>query len=204
MLKTALQENHLICSDKNQEALIHYLELMDKWNAVYNLTAITDPRDMIYLHLIDSLVIQPYLHGSRLLDVGTGAGLPGIPLAITNPNKHWTLLDKNNKKTRFLTQVVAELNLKNVEVIHGRCEDFHPTHCFDSILSRAYASISLFVESTKHLLCKDGLFIAMKGKYPQDELIELAKEIHLQKATRLDIKGIDVERHVICLSQQSS
>lgn len=200
LLKTALQQNQLTCTEQAQQLLIRYLELLQRWNQTYNLTAITDPREMVYLHLIDSLVIRPYLTGNRLLDIGTGAGLPGIPLAITNPDKHFVLLDKNNKKTRFLTQVTAELGLKNVEVVHTRCEDFHPKQCFDSILSRAYASLWLFVNSSKHLLCKNGWWIAMKGRYPLDEISELGNDFILQNATRLDIKGIDVERHVICLS----
>jgi 16S rRNA (guanine527-N7)-methyltransferase len=120
-LQTALKKNSLALSDHEQQQLLTFLELIKRWNKVFNLTAITNTEDMIYLHLIDSLVIQPYLKGQRMLDVGTGAGLPGIPLAIIQPAQHWVLLDKNSKKTRFLTQVIAELGLKNVEPIHSRC-----------------------------------------------------------------------------------
>jgi 16S rRNA (guanine527-N7)-methyltransferase len=202
LLKTALAENQISCDDSVQQKLVRYLELMIKWNKVFNLTSITHPREMVYLHIIDSLAVAPYLHGKRLLDVGSGAGLPGIPLAIQYPDQQWILLDKNNKKTRFLTQVIAELGLNNVTAMHSRCEDFQPELCFDSILSRAFGTIRMFVETTQHLLCKEGVFIAMKGKYPQTEVDELPTGFVVQKTERIDIKGIDVERHVICLSKK--
>lgn len=199
LLKHALLENHLSLADQMQQKLIHYLELMQTWNRVFNLTTITEPRDMVYLHLIDSLVVLPYLHGSRLLDVGTGAGLPGIPLAIVNPNQQWVLLDKNNKKTRFLTQAIAELGLTNVQVVHSRSEDFHPTQCFDSILSRAFGTMQMFAETTGHLLCPNGKLIAMKGKYPEDEINNIPDHFHMQDIARLDIQGITIERHIVSL-----
>ncbi len=200
LLSQALQENGMTLTDIACQQLIHYLDLMQTWNRVFNLTTITKPRDMVYLHIIDSLAIQPYVHGKRLLDVGTGAGLPGIPLAIANPQQHWVLLDKNSKKTRFLTQVVAELKLDHVEIIHSRSEDFHPALCFDSILSRALGTIRLFAESSYHLLCQDGLLIAMKGKYPQEELNEIPKRFQLLDVTCLNINGINVERHIVRLT----
>lgn len=200
MLANALAENQFAhVTLPMQQKLLRYLELMQTWNRAFNLTTITDPRDMVYLHLIDSLSVQPYLQGERLLDVGTGAGLPGIPLAIVNPDQHWVLLDKNSKKTHFLTQVIAELGLKNASAVHSRSEDFHPSQCFDSILSRALCTIRLFVETTEHLLCPQGLFIAMKGKYPKDEMDELPTSFQVQAVTRVDIKGLAVERHVVRL-----
>jgi 16S rRNA (guanine527-N7)-methyltransferase len=202
LLKEALHQNNLPLPPATQEKLALYLTLIQTWNRVFNLTTITTPKDMVYLHLIDSLIITPHLHGNRFLDVGSGAGLPGIPLAIIHPDQHWTLLDKNSKKTRFLTQVIAELGLKNAQAMHHRCEDFHPPQCFDSILSRAFGTLRLFVETTEHLLCDDGLFIAMKGKYPQEEIDELPERFLLQKTAPLAIKGIDVERHAICLSKK--
>lgn len=201
LLVQALQENQLSLSDHAIEQLTNYLGLIQRWNKVFNLTTITEPREMVYLHIIDSLVIQPLLSGKRCLDVGSGAGLPGIPLAIANPDQLWTLLDKNSKKTRFMTQVCAELKLKNVDVVHARCEDFNPPHCFDNIISRAFGTLRLFTDTTAHLLCEKGQFLAMKGKYPQDEINELSTQFRLQNTTQLDIKGISVERHVICLSK---
>jgi 16S rRNA (guanine527-N7)-methyltransferase len=202
LLNEALEKNNLPLTDSAKQKLIHYLELMQTWNRVFNLTTITEPKEMVYLHLIDSLIVHPFLHGTRLLDVGSGAGLPGIPLAIAHPDQMWTLLDKNNKKTRFMTQAIAELGLTNAEAVHARCEDFHPDHCFDSILSRAFGTIRLFLESTAHLLCPKGRFIAMKGKYPHDEIKEVPTDFVLQESGQLDIKGINVERHVLCFETQ--
>lgn len=200
LLERALKENQLELTDEMQHKLVHYLELMLHWNRVFNLTNITAPRDMVYLHLIDSLAVQPFLHGQRFLDVGTGAGLPGLPLAIVHPEQHWVLLDKNSKKTRFLTQAVAELGLSNVEVANNRGEEFHPASCFDSILSRAFGTIRLFVETTRHMLCPNGRLIAMKGKYPQDELNDLPDDVKVRDVSRLDIKGIEIERHIAWLT----
>jgi 16S rRNA (guanine527-N7)-methyltransferase len=202
LLQRALEENQLQLAASKQQKLIHYLELMLTWNRVFNLTNITQPREMVYLHIMDSLSILPYLHGNQMLDVGTGAGLPGIPLAIINPDQHWTLLDKNNKKTRFLTQAVAELGLTSVKVVQSRSEEFHPPQCFDSILSRAYGSLQMFAETTSHLLCPTGKLIAMKGKYPQEELQDSPKAFRVCDVTRLGIKGMDIERHIVRLMKE--
>jgi 16S rRNA (guanine527-N7)-methyltransferase len=202
LLIHALQENKITLPEPAIKKLVHYLELMKIWNRVFNLTTITEPHRMVYLHIIDSLSVQNFLHGKHMLDVGSGAGLPGIPLAIANPDQNWTLLDKNNKKTRFMTQAIAELGLTNATAIHSRCEDFHPSISFDSILSRAFGSLRMFVESTQHLLSEDGRFIAMKGKYPQDEINDLPAHIVLQQDVQLKVKGMDMERHVICFSKK--
>lgn len=204
LLSTALHENQLVVSEESQQKLIQYLELMQRWNKVFNLTTITEPREMVYLHLIDSLLMQPFLHGKRLLDVGSGAGLPGIPLAIINPDLHWTLLDKNNKKTRFITQAIAELKLKNIDVVNERSEDFATDTPYDAILSRAYGSIGMFLTTTQHLLAPDGAFIAMKGKYPQDELADITPEFTLEKTVPIAIKGITVERCVLVLRRKTA
>lgn len=180
---------------------MQYLELIQTWNRVFNLTAITNERDMVYLHLIDSLMVIPFLQGQKFLDVGSGAGLPGIPLAIINPDQEWTLLDKNNKKTRFLTQAISELNLSNVKVEHSRSEDFHPKECFDSILSRAFGTLTMFIDTTAHLLCENGQLIAMKGKYPQDEIRGIPNTF-IAKVSRLDIQGMSIERHICILKKK--
>jgi len=176
--------------------------MMQTWNKVFNLTSITDAREMVYLHIIDSLMTAPFLSGERFLDVGSGAGLPGIPLAILNPEQEWVLLDKNNKKTRFMTQAIAELKLPNVQTVHTRAEDYQPTHCFDGILSRAYATLALFIKTTRHLICKNGTFIAMKGKYPQDEIAELANLAGESTITPLAMKGMTLERHIVRINPQ--
>lgn len=198
----AIDDNQLKINDACRKKLLTYLELLQKWNRVFNLTSITDPRDMVYLHLIDSLMISPFLHGDRLLDVGTGAGLPGIPLAIIHPQQQWVLLDKNSKKTRFLTQAIAELELANSEIMHARCENFHPTLGFSSILSRAFGTLRLFVETTEHLLDKEGILIAMKGKYPQDELNNVPDHFCVKSVDRILIKGAQIDRHVVCLTRK--
>ena len=199
LLQKALQLNSLNLSPDAVKKLAHYLALLQKWNAVYNLTSITIPNEMVYLHIIDSLSIQPYLNGKRLLDVGSGAGLPGIPLAIINPDQHWALLDKNSKKTRFQTQAIAELGLTNVEALHHRCEDFHPDQGFDTIVSRAFASLQTFVDTTQHLLAPDGIWLAMKGQYPEDEIMNLPKTVEVIKIERIIIKGINIDRHIVSL-----
>ena len=202
MLLHALRDNQLTLGDEAVDKLVRYLELLQTWNRVFNLTSITDPREMVYLHIIDSLLTAPFLTGTRFLDVGSGAGLPGIPLAILYPEHEWVLLDKNNKKTRFMTQAIAELKLSKVQAVHTRAEDFHPAHCFDSILSRAYATLALFIKTTRHLICKNGTFIAMKGKYPQDEMAELTDLAGVTTVTPLTMKGMTLERHIVSIKPE--
>jgi 16S rRNA (guanine527-N7)-methyltransferase len=201
ILSQALSENHLSLDNAAQEKLIAYLNLIITWNKVFNLTSITKTREMVYLHIIDSLAVAPYLHGNRMLDVGSGAGLPGIPLAILHPEHEWLLLDKNSKKTRFLTQAIAELGLSNVKAIHSRCEDFQPAPGFDSILSRAFGTLNMFTTTTNHLLRENGIFVAMKGKYPQDELQALPDNVVVKSIQKIDINGMDLDRHIVCLQK---
>jgi 16S rRNA (guanine527-N7)-methyltransferase len=152
------------------DKLVDYLMLLIKWNKAYNLTAIRDPIEMVDKHLLDSLAILPYLHGERLLDVGTGAGLPGIPIALTSPQYQVTLLDSNGKKTRFLQAVKRELNLSHIEIIHGRVEETVDEIGFDCILSRAFSDLNQMLQYTKHLIKPEGVWLAMKGRVPQQEL----------------------------------
>lgn len=183
------------------DALSHYLCLMRKWNDTYNLTAITDPKKMVIYHLLDSLAISPYIMGESIIDVGSGAGLPGIPLAIVFPDKQVTLLDSNSKKTRFLNQVKLELNLKRVEVVHNRAENYQPLHCFDVVVTRAFSSIHAMLLATKHLCCEDGKFLAMKGVYPAEELSALPDGFVVESVHRLNIPDLDAERHLICIKK---
>jgi 16S rRNA (guanine527-N7)-methyltransferase len=156
-----------IAADAAQQArLLEFPRLLRKWNRVYNLTAIEDPAQMVRLHLLDSLSLLPYLRGARVLDVGTGAGLPGIPLAIMAPGAAFTLLDSNAKKTRFVRQAAIELGLANVQVEHARIEQFRPAQGFDTILTRAFASLPVIVAETARLLNPGGLILAQKGKLP--------------------------------------
>lgn len=194
----------LTLSEAQQDALLHYQELMLKWNRVYNLTAITDPQQMVTHHLLDSLAVLPYLHGQRIIDVGTGGGLPGIVLAIMSPEREFVLLDSNSKKTRFVTQVMIELKLTNVKVQHSRVEQCQPEQRFDTVVSRAFASIQDMLHWCAHLRDKDGIFLAMKGVSPDEELAQMPAEFRIIKQSQLQVPGLDAERHVILIGSQSA
>jgi 16S rRNA (guanine527-N7)-methyltransferase len=185
-------------SKNAQQQLITYIEILSKWNKAYNLTSIRKPQDMITRHLFDSLSIAPTLQGTRILDVGTGAGLPGIPLAIRFPEREFVLLDSNGKKIRFLTHLLQILSLPNVKLVEARVEDFQAP-CFDSIVSRAFTTLSDMLMKTKHLCCKEGVFLAMKGVYPQVELDNLPAGFRLDSAHRLKVPGLVAERHIVLL-----
>ena len=161
-------------SDEQSDQLLTYLSSLLKWNKAFNLTAIRDPKEGLYLHLLDSVVVSPAVaEFESCLDVGTGGGLPGIPLAILNPDKKFTLLDTNSKKTRFLKQVVYELGLENVTVVNKRVQDFNHDTGYACILSRAFASLKDMTDWTEHLLADGGQWLAMKGLYPEEEIVEL-------------------------------
>jgi len=181
-----------------QSSLRGYVALLEKWNKVYNLTAVRDPAQMVPQHLLDALSIRPYLSGKRILDVGTGAGLPGIPLAIAEPEREFILLDSALKRTRFVTQAVGELGLKNVEVVQARIEDYQPEALFDTITSRAFTATEDFVAATEHLLADDGLLLAMKGKLPQQEINSLPNKWACE-AHKLDVPGVVGERHALLI-----
>ena len=179
--------------------LSQYLALLQKWNQTYNLTAIRDPLEMVSAHLLDSLAVVPHLPGTTLLDVGTGPGLPGIPLALAFPERKFTLLDSIDKKTTFLRQAVAELGLKNVTVVCERVERWHPASPFECIISRAYAELSTFVDSSAHLLAPNGTYVAMKGRYPADEIERLGARAKVKNTIQLQVPGLDAERHLIIM-----
>ena len=184
--------------DDTQIALqIKYLDLLLHWNKAYNLTAVTDPMDMVHLHLLDSLAIAPYLRGQRFIDVGTGPGLPGIPLAIAMPQRQFTLLDSNGKRVRFLFQVRTALDLDNVFEVHSRVEHYRPDQPFDGVISRAYTALDEMTRCTSHLLSDDGTFFAMKGRYPDKELSALAKPYNVCACHKLAVPGVEGERHLI-------
>ena len=184
-------------NNKQQNTLLKYVELLNKWNKTYNLTAVRKPEHMITRHLLDSLSICPYLRGKRILDVGTGAGLPGIPLAIVFPERHFTLLDSNNKKTRFVTQAVSELELSNVDVVQSRVENFQSPELFDTIITRAYSAIGDMVEQTSHLLAAEGTFLAMKGINPVAEIDDLSSTYVVEKSHVIKVPELEEERHLL-------
>ncbi|MFY9178979.1 MAG: 16S rRNA (guanine(527)-N(7))-methyltransferase RsmG [Venatoribacter sp.] len=181
-------------------ALYAYLELLVKWNKAYNLTAIREPERMVNLHLLDSLAVHPHIQqAEHIIDVGTGPGLPGIVLAIMNPAKKFTLLDSNGKKTRFLFQAKTALQLTNVVIVNGRVEDFKPAQLFDVVVSRAFASLADMTQWCAHLLANKGVFLAMKGQYPSDEIAAIAEHYDLIKSVPLAIVGVEGERHLLTI-----
>ena len=182
---------------RQRHSLLHYLELLVKWNRAYNLTAVRDPVQMVVRHLLDSLAIAPRLSGRRIIDVGTGAGLPGIPIAIVFPEREIELLDSNGKKTRFLFQVKTALRLDSMVVHHTRVESFQSSEPFDMVLSRAFASLPDMVTACRHLLAPGGRFLAMKGVYPAEELEEIAAWCDVQAVTPLDVPGLAEQRHLV-------
>lgn len=181
------------------DQLLAYLRLFDKWNHAFNLSAIREPAAMVKLHLLDSLSIAPVLQGERFIDVGTGGGLPGIPLAIKFPRKSFTLLDSAGKKTRFLFQVKQELGLDNVTVENRRAEHYQPLQKFDGVISRAFASLPDMVKSCGHLLNDGGRFWAMKGQIPVEELREIEANYTLEHCHSLQVPGVEAQRCLLVM-----
>jgi 16S rRNA (guanine527-N7)-methyltransferase len=198
ILVDGIHSINLSISEDKIELLLAFIKLIEKWNKAYNLTAVKGRQEMVRLHLLDSLAIIPYIEGKRIIDIGTGAGLPGIPLAICLPEIRFTLLDSNAKKTRFVQQAVLELKLKNVEVCHNRVETYHPEKNFNTAITRAFAGLSDIVELTAHLLARDGVLLAMKGRRPDSELERVSAK---KTVIPLRVPGVESER---CLIQIQS
>ncbi|CAD5107096.1 16S rRNA (guanine(527)-N(7))-methyltransferase RsmG [Zestomonas carbonaria] len=186
---------------QQQEQLLAYLGLLIKWNQAYNLTAVRNPDEMVSRHLLDSLSVVPYVAegGETWLDVGSGGGMPGVPLAILFPERRFTLLDSNGKKTRFLTQVRLELKLANLEVVHNRVEAFKPATPFAGIVSRAFSELKNFTDWTRHLGDADTRWLAMKGVQPDDELQALSEDFRLDVCHVLKVPGCQGQRHLLIL-----
>jgi 16S rRNA (guanine527-N7)-methyltransferase len=202
ILQQGLAEMNQPLSASVEQSLLDYLSLLLKWNAAYNLTAVRDPEEMVVRHILDSVVIGPYLHGRHIIDVGTGAGLPGIPLALCYPEHRFTLLDSNGKKIRFLLQAQQVLPLSNVVVVNHRVETFQPEICFDSVVSRAFASLTDMLKLTKHLICANGKFLAMKASYPAEEIAAIPQEFAVSSVHPLNVPLLNKERHLICLMRK--
>jgi 16S rRNA (guanine527-N7)-methyltransferase len=200
-LERELAVPDLKLTDAQSAALDRYLDLLEKWNRVYNLTAIRDRGRMVTHHLLDSLVVSPHLRGPRVLDVGSGAGLPGIPLAIANPALQVTLLESNRKKSAFLTQAVAELQLANAAVVTERVEAWQTDQRFDTIVSRAFAELGEFVALSGRLLAPDGILAAMKGVHPFEEIERLPQGFRVREVIPLSVPGLDGERHLVVVSR---
>jgi len=198
-LTVGLQALALPLSTPQQQQLLDYVALLAKWNRHYNLTAVRDPQQMVPRHLLDSLTLLPYLQGSHLLDIGSGAGLPGVPLAIAAPERHFTLLDSNGKKCRFITQAVAELRITNLSVVHCRVEQFQPPQRFDTIMARAFADMATITAVAAPRLAPQGQILAMKGVVPLAELEQLPSGWH-HTTIALQVPTLDqAQRHLIRL-----
>ena len=198
-LATGIAALGLALPDGAEAKLLAYLALLDKWNRVYNLTAVRDTQRMVSHHLLDSLAAVPFFQGETVLDVGSGGGLPGIPLAIARPELQVTLIDSTAKKTAFLLQAKAELGLKNLQVVTGRVEEFRPETGFDVVTSRAFSDLKEFVTLTRHLLKPTGRWLAMKGLYPNEEIAQLPPGVKVSADHALVVPGLDASRHLIVL-----
>ncbi|WED26690.1 16S rRNA (guanine(527)-N(7))-methyltransferase RsmG [Vibrio sp. DW001] len=201
-LDLLIDKTDLVVSEQQRGQLVRYVEMLNKWNKAYNLTSVRDPVDMLVKHILDSIMVSPHLHGDRLIDVGTGPGLPGIPLAIMNPEKEFHLLDSLGKRIRFIKQVTHELDMKNVTTIQSRVEQFQPEEKFDIVLSRAFASMSDMVNWCHHLPKPEtGQFIALKGQLSQDEIEQLPKWCNVIEVKALNIPELEGERHLVTLAK---
>lgn len=197
-LGNGINEMGLDVPEGARERLLDYLALLHKWNRVHNLTAVREPSDMVVLHLLDSLAVLPHVqHVSRLLDVGSGAGLPGIPLAICQPHMQVTVLDSSQKKASFMRQVKAEMGVANLEVICARVEQYRPAEPYEVIISRAFSDLGLFIGLTRHLGRPGGQWLAMKGVYPYDELAGI--DIRPTRVEPLHVAGLAAQRHLVFL-----
>ena len=179
--------------------LAKYLRLLARWNKAFNLTGPSSLKDMVARHVLDSLTVLPYLAGTAVLDVGTGAGLPGIPLAVLDPHRHYTLLDSKGKKTRFVTQAIGELGLDNIDVVQARVEAFAPEQHFDTVVTRAFSSLTRFVQNCQHLTAAGGRLVALKGRYPDEELKPVLRAVTAVNVLPVYVPGLDAERHVVII-----
>ncbi|GAB2946997.1 16S rRNA (guanine(527)-N(7))-methyltransferase RsmG [Aquaspirillum soli] len=189
----------LTASLEQIDQLLAYVDLLDKWNRVYNLTAVRESERMLSYHVLDSLAALPHITARRVLDVGSGGGMPGILFAILRPDWQLTLLDANHKKTTFLKQAVIELGLSQVEVVCDRVEAYQPADKFDVITSRAFAELNEFIRLTRHLLTTDGYWAALKGVYPYEEIAQLPADIRVQAVEALQVPNLEAERHLVKL-----
>lgn len=197
----AVRQLRLSVSPQQKQQLLNFLQMLHKWNKAYNLTSVRDPQQMLYVHILDSIAIAPFLSGQRFIDVGTGPGLPGIPLAIMHPDKQFVLLDSLGKRIRFIKQVAYELSLTNIEPVHTRVEDFQPELAFDGVLSRAFASISDMLQWCQHLTAGEGAFLALKGQYPEQELSQLPEGFNMTSADEILVPGLNADRYLITVKR---
>ena len=198
-LENLLTQAEIQLTDLQKDQLIQLVQLLNKWNKAYNLTSVRDPQEMLVKHILDSIVVSPYLQGDLFIDVGTGPGLPGLPLAIINPTKQFVLLDSLGKRISFIRNAVRELGLTNVEPILSRVEEYQPEQKFDGVLSRAFASLKEMTDWCHHLPKENGYFYALKGIYHEDEVQELDKKFEIKDVITLSVPELVGERHLIVI-----
>ncbi len=201
-LENLIAKTSLQVSEQQVQLLIQYVELLHKWNKAYNLTSVRDPQDMLVKHIMDSLMVGEVIQGKTFIDVGTGPGLPGIPLAILYPERNFVLLDSLGKRITFLRQVVFQLKLANVQPVKSRVEEYQGETPFDGVLSRAFSSLNDMVSWCSHLITHEhGQFFALKGQYPADELADLPENISLVSSHEIKVPELVGERHVLSLKK---
>jgi len=203
-LSRLLNEAGISLTDHQKQQLVAYVDMLHKWNKAYNLTSVRDPNEMLIRHILDSIVVAPHLTGSRFIDVGTGPGLPGVPLAIVLPEAHFTLLDSLGKRIRFLRQVQHELKLENITPVQSRVEDFPAEPPFDGVVSRAFASLNDMVSWCHHLPGEQGRFYALKGQVPDDEIAALPAGLTVESVVKLAVPQLDGERHLVVIKPNNS
>ena len=212
-LSSGIAQQSLAIDESQQQKLIQFVHLLSQWNKVFNLTSINDKKDMVTRHLLDSLVVLPFFTENSksiktVLDVGTGGGIPGIPLAICLPDMHFVLLDSRGKKVRFIQTAIVKLGLKNVTAVHSRVEDYSIkediiTQNFDRVISRAFASLADMVNVCQHLCDKNGRFLAMKGQILEEEIAQLPEGYRIEEINELEVPGLNAQRHLIQIVSQS-
>lgn len=198
-LDILLKHTALSLTDQQKNQLVALVLLLHKWNKAYNLTSVRGPQDMLIKHILDSIVVSPHLQGEHFIDVGTGPGLPGLPLAIINPDKQFTLLDSLGKRISFIRNAVRELGLQNVTPVLSRVEEFIPDHKFDGVLSRAFASLKDMTDWCHHLPHQNGLFYALKGQYHSEEVQELGDKFQVKQVIELTVPELVGERCLVLL-----
>ena len=199
ILRDGIDAMSLVLSEEQQNLLLDYVERIHKWNKAFNLTSVRDPEQMMVKHILDSLAVAPFLTDQRYIDVGTGPGLPGIPLAIACPDKHFTLLDSLGKRVRFMKQCAYEMKLVNIEPIQSRVEEHVPAQYYDAVLSRAFASLKDMLHWCEHLVDSDGKFLALKGQFPQSEIDEVSSHFRVDTITALEVPDLVGERHLVTI-----
>ncbi|MFZ7277400.1 16S rRNA (guanine(527)-N(7))-methyltransferase RsmG [Avibacterium endocarditidis] len=200
-LNFLLKSTALSVSDQQKDQLVKLVALLDKWNKAYNLTSVRDPQEMLVKHIMDSLVVSPYLQGDRFIDVGTGPGLPGLPLAIINPDKTFVLLDSLGKRISFIRNALRELGINNVIPVLSRVEDYQPEELFDGVLSRAFASLKDMTDWCQHLVDENGIFYALKGQYHQEEVEQLSADFVIKNVINLTVPELIGERNLVLLNK---